>query len=648
MLNTPPTEEIVGSIELSPPGPFVAGSRHTLKLTYTAGPSGIEVGGGLRVLPPHRGHTYWELGKVTAECSREGAVAEIETFNDHPYTFHHSNPPLVRVTVWGQPLREGDTITITLGEHGGYSSGYFRLARVAKHAYDEDRFTVHVDVLGNGRRPREFDRPDAFVELPDTPGVTIIADEPANVHVVAKPPGKAGEEEFETIVSVRDQFGNLADYAGRLSVQSTDPSATLPDAVSINEGVGMYEIHAGGSLEGAARIDGCSVSAQCARITVYDPRNELIGTSNCVAPGFAGEELNVYFGDMHVMTGKGTGRGMMLADTDYAYRWARDVEGLDFSVVTNGGSGEKWHEDLALDDEFNEPGRFVTIPALERGWLRGHKNVYYRSSDAVPPMPNLEIEEMFEWLAGIDVPALAIAHHPNVHSETSRYYAWGPQDFSTCDERFERLVEICQCRGSMERDQIGGEVSLGGHGSSVQDALALGLRLGFAGGTDNHRAQPGSKLSNLGGLVAEEIVNGGYTAVFAPELTREALFDALWDRRCYATTSRRILLDVVLGEHPMGSDLSADEAGAFAHERILTVHAIGHRNIDRIEVVRNNETVESVEIDAEQETLTYIDRTPLAEVPAVSDQAPDVVFYYVRVIESDGNLAWSSPIWLAR
>lgn len=647
MLHSAPTKETIGRIELDPPGPFVAGSRQTLKLTYTAGPSGIETGGGLRIMPPHRGHTYWELGKVTAETSREGATVEVETFNDHPYTYHHSNPPLVRVTVWGKPLSEGDTITITLGEQGGYSSGYFRLARVSRHAYEGDRFIVHVDVLGNGRRPREFDRPDAFVELPDTPRVTIIAGEPARAVVTAKSPANTEDDEFDLVISVRDEFGNLADYVGRLSVESTDPDASIPDAISINEGAGLCNIRSG-PLTGATRVEGCRISAERARITVYDPRNELIATSNCASPCFSGDDLNVYFGDVHVMTGAGRDRGMMLAGTEYAYRWARDVEGLDFSVVTNSGSEENWHDDLAIDDEFNEPGRFATIPALERGWRRGHKNIYYRSSDGVPPMPALEIEEMFEWLAELGIPALVIAHHPNVHSETSRYRAWGPQDFSTCDPRFERLVEICQCRGSMERDEIGGEISLGGLGSSVQDALALGLRLGFVAGTDNHRAQPGSKLSNLGGLVAEEIVNGGYTAVFAPELTREALFDALWNRRCYATTSRRILLDVALGDHPMGSDLSAEEAASFADERVISIEAIGHRDIERIEVVRNNVTVESVEVDAEQQSLRYIDQAPLSEVPAVSEAAPDVVFYYVRLIESDGNLAWSSPIWLAR
>ncbi len=647
MLPEAPTPETVGSITLSPAGPFVAGSRHTFTLRYTAGPSGIEVGGGLRIFPPHRGHTYWELGKVTATCSREAASVEVETFNDHPYTYHHSNPPHIRVTIWGEPLQEGDTVTITIGEHGGYSAGYFRLARVADHAWGGYQFSVSVDVLGNGRRPREFDRPDAFVDLPDAPELDVIADEPARLHVVARPPAGVDSDEFDLVISVRDQFGNLADYEGTLKLESTDPDAALPDAVSVNEGAGLCRISPGRPLHGVARIDGCRTSARRARVTVYDPRQELIGTSNVVAPAFGGEDHHVYFGDLHVMTGD-HGR-MMLGGTEYAHRWARDVQGLDFTVATNSGADEQsWAEDLRLDDEFTEPGRFVVIPAMERYAVTGHKNVYFRSSEGVPHMPKMSPAEMFEWLARLDLPCLVISHHTNCHSETSRYHAWGPHDFSTIDPRFERLIEITQDRGSFERDEVGGAVSLGGHGSSVQDALALGLRLGFVGGTDNHRGQPGSKRSNLGGLVADEIINGGITGVLAPRLTREAIFDALWERRCYATTSERILLDVRLGEHMMGSDLTAEEAAPFASEREIRIEAIGRRHIDRIEVVCNNETVASCEIDDEDALITYTDPTPLAEVPPVSSKAPDVVFYYVRLIEADGNMAWSSPIWLAR
>ena len=70
-------------------------------------------------------------------------------------------------------------IEVALGERGGYSRGYFGLARAADHAWESYPFEVSVDVLGNGARPREFDRPDAFVQLEDAPVVEVIADQPA-------------------------------------------------------------------------------------------------------------------------------------------------------------------------------------------------------------------------------------------------------------------------------------------------------------------------------------------------------------------------------------------------------------------------------------------------------------------------------------
>ena len=46
---------------------------------------------------------------------------------------------------------------------------------------------------------------------------------------------------------------------------------------------------------------------------------------------------------------------------------------------------------------------------------------------------------------------------------------------------------------------------------------------------------------------------GGLVAVYAPELTREAIWDALWHRRCYATTGKRIILEFSVDGEPMGS-----------------------------------------------------------------------------------------------
>ena len=123
------------------------------------------------------------------------------------------------------------------------------------------------------------------------------------------------------------------------------------------------------------------------------------------------------------------------------------------------------------------------------------------------------------------------------------------------------MVELVQTRGAFEQDapdvdaDLPGATAIGGRGASVQDALALGHRLGFVGGTDNHYAQPGSTRCPKGGVDFRDRVTGGLTAVFAPALTSEAILAALRARRCYATTGARMILDFRVEGRPMGEEL---------------------------------------------------------------------------------------------
>src|SRR5207247_269967 len=91
--------------------------------------------------------------------------------------------------------------------------------------------------------------------------------------------------------------------------------------------------------------------------------------------------------------------------------------------------------------------------------------------------------------------------------------------------------------------------------------LPPGRPLGIPHHPNTHSAMPGSRLDNMGGVEPEEFVTGGLTAVWAPELTREALFEALHARRTYATTTARILVDFRVNDAPMGSEIARPADG---------------------------------------------------------------------------------------
>jgi hypothetical protein len=205
----------------------------------------------------------------------------------------------------------------------------------------------------------------------------------------------------------------------------------------------------------------------------------------------------------------------------------------------------------------------------------------------------------------------------------------------------------------------------------LQRALATGrrdgFRLGACGMHDGHMGHPGYDVwSRHGVLTLREraySVQGGLTAVLAPELTREAIWDALFDRRTYATSGERMLLDVWVenaasvgpadprhtrahvsaagaprdgapGRLSMGQAGTgwADEAPRFR------VQASGTAPLDLVEVIRNDCRVHRWVLppDTWDVDLTWTDEQPL----------PTEAAYYVRVTQTGDAFAWSSAIWL--
>jgi hypothetical protein len=199
--------------------------------------------------------------------------------------------------------------------------------------------------------------------------------------------------------------------------------------------------------------------------------------------------------------------------------------------------------------------------------------------------------------------------------------------------RYQPFVEITQNRGAFETDRPGGTTVIGGRGASVQDALALGCRLGFVGGTDNHYAQPGSSRCAKGGVDFHDHVTGGLTGVFASALTREAILAALWARRCYATTGARMLLYFRVDGHMMGEEFTA----AVEHVRVAG-RIVGTAPVARVEVVRNNEVVHTQSGEGRVSRLDH--RALLA--------ASGTTYIYLRVTQEDGQVGWTSPVWVSK
>jgi len=69
----------------------------------------------------------------------------------------------------------------------------------------------------------------------------------------------------------------------------------------------------------------------------------------------------------------------------------------------------------------------------------------------------------------------------------------------------------------------------------------------------------------------------------------------------------------------------------------LEIHAVGTAPITKLDVVRNQRYVFSTAPHRQTLDLKWTDADPPPE---------SVSYYYVRVQQADGNLAWSSPLWI--
>jgi hypothetical protein len=138
-------------------------------------------------------------------------------------------------------------------------------------------------------------------------------------------------------------------------------------------------------------------------------------------------------------------------------------------------------------------------------------------------------------------------------------------------------MEIFSEHGLSEHDRAGRPFIRHSNGprwtrNTLQRALANGLRAGVIASSDDHLGYPGAYGEGLAGVWSEE-------------LSREAILDAIWQRRTIAVTGDRIRLDVKLNDHWMGSELP------FERDREIAVDVSGLDEIERVDILKNNRVI---------------------------------------------------------
>ena len=503
---------------------------------------------------------------------------------------------------------------------------------------------------------------EIIVEMPDQKPIHLKNPPSINVvnlvevdHFTIICPSFIGlNKEFKVIVRVEDKFKNLIkQFNEKIQLYELDPPNNRKE---------LLEIQFNQKDQGIIRRSGLKHSKK-GIFYLEILYNDQHFRSN---PIFCTEKplkRQLYWGYIHGHSLKSDG----IRELEEYYENLLNA-GLDFGTVT-----EHDHIWETSDDDFKEikqkntklhkNNEFVSFFGYEYGtWYSGQGDIcIYHYDDSIPIFRSdinkyNSTRKLIKHLKQYNGKALMIAHHTALRP--------GFRNWDYFDNSLEKLVEIYSTWGNQEYSSLQGNplpprykffgygkyarkrgAILEKKGSFVSDALEKGYKLGFvAGGDDHFGIYPSGSIDPDNGIYPS-----GIMAIWAENLTKKSLWDALHNRKSYGTTGPRVIIEFHLNNHFMGDIIDLDHNPHLISERTIKASIYSPLTIEKIELIRNNSVIDVALINHKHSNYEYIDLDLFDKIALNHSQKSEVfIFYYIRVFISNKNMAWSSPIWLIR
>lgn len=169
-----------------------------------------------------------------------------------------------------------------------------------------------------------------------------------------------------------------------------------------------------------------------------------------------------------------------------------------------------------------------------------------------------------------------------------------------------------------------GQIGAGGYYPSYEQyimALDKGWHVAPTNNQDNHKGSWGN-------------ANDARNVIYADSLTEDGLFDAIRERRLYATEDKNLEISYTLDGHMMGSQLGTEDVGENVDIAVTVYDPDYNDAISKVEVVVNSGRV----------AYTWDSIPASGELSCTIPAAYS--YYFIRVTQMDGNLAVTAPVWV--
>ncbi len=338
------------------------------------------------------------------------------------------------------------------------------------------------------------------------------------------------------------------------------------------------------------------------------------------------ESYNIYFGQLHSHTSYSDGAGTC----EEAYQHAANVKNLDFVSVTDhsnsfdnannasisdGSVSEEWVEGHALADAYTTKD-FVSIFGYEMTWSNGLGHINTFNSDGFQSRTQTDYSTystaLQNYYAALKTEPDSISqfNHPGT--------TFGDfSDFAYYDAEIDDLITIIEVGN--------GEGAIGSSGyfpsyEYYQRALDKGWHVAPTNNQDNHKGLWGD-------------ANTARSVVLADSLTRENIYDAMRNYRIYATEDNDLSIYYTLDGYIMGSILSEGQTGEQVEIAVDLSDGSGDA-LGKVQVITNGGLVlaEKTVAGSEENVSFTVDN--------------DYSYYYIKVVEADGDIAVTAPVWV--
>lgn len=494
----------------------------------------------------------------------------------------------------------GSRVSVLLGGQEGASPG-FRLQSFAESAF---RYRAAIDTDGQNN----------WIVAPAEacPPIRIVGNRTSTLRVLV-PRATAPEGPLDVHLKPEDIYGNVAGEGPTdVDVWRADGSVAATARLEANT---PTVVQAHGRMAGTWQT-----------LTAASRDGALRAVSNPFGPSpLPGFEL--FFGEIHGQSGLCDGTNPPAEIYDYARRAA----GLDFAAVTSHDfelTAQKWKTIQRATRDAHRPGEFVTFLGYE--WSgqtsRGGDNNVYFMDDEAPLVYSAPLRIPAAWdpaegqVKGINDLRQVVAQLRGHRAMIVPHCGGRCCNFDFYDASIMPLFEIHSCHRSYEHIAL--------------ESLRRKIRFGFIGGSDDHRGQLGD--SHIAARERYFSSHSGLVAAYARTLTREGLWEAFFSRRVYATNGARIALSVKADDVPMGGELAL--AAGQAAKLSFWTRLDGF--LDRVEILRDGVLTQTFRGEPNQ-IVEFAGDMMIAA--AAEPQA-----YHVKVVQTDGGCAWSSPIWISQ